>query len=144
GPIWDGVASCVRWVDMLNGDVLSMTTDGTVSRRHVGTVAAAIRPRAQGGLVVGVERGFALLDSALATVTPLPEVWSDPCVRMNDGACDPQGRFYCGSMAYDNAAGRGALYRLDPDHTVATVLTEVTISNGLAWRADGRTALYVD
>lgn len=144
GPIWDEGARRIRWVDMLRGDVLSMPfAGGKVERLHVGEVAAAIRPRANGGLVVGVERGFALID-AVNEVTPLPEVWSDPTLRMNDGACDPQGRFYCGSMAYDEARGRGALYRLDPDLTVETVLSGVTISNGLAWRADGTTALYVD
>ncbi len=145
GPIWDASAGCVRWVDMLNGDVLSMTpSEGRVERIHVGAVAAAIRPRASGGLVIAVERGFALLDAGATAVTTLPEIWADPTVRMNEGACDPQGRFYCGSMAYDNAPGRGALYRLDADRTVTTVLTGVTISNGLAWRADGKTALYVD
>lgn len=144
GPIWDDHAQCVRWVDMLEGDVLSMApSGGCVSRVHVGSVAAAIRPRAHGGLVVAVERGFALIDAA-GEIDTLPEVWSDPRVRMNDGGCDPQGRFYCGSMAYDTAPGRGALYRLDPDRTVTTVLTDVTISNGLAWRSDGGTALYVD
>ena len=63
---------------------------------------------------------------------------------MNDGACDPQGRFYCGSMAYDETPGRGGLYRLDPDGSVTTVLTDLTISNGLAWSPDGCTAYHVD
>jgi sugar lactone lactonase YvrE len=145
GPIWDPVARCVRWVDMLNGDVLTMhAAGGRVQRLHVGSVAAAIRPRAGGGLVIAVERGFAVLDPGATDVITLPEIWSDASVRMNDGGCDPQGRFYCGSMAYDTAPGRGSLYRLDPDETVAAVLTGVTISNGLAWRADGATALYVD
>ncbi len=63
---------------------------------------------------------------------------------MNDGACDPDGRFYCGSMAYDAAPGRGALYRLDPDGTVSVVLTGATISNGLAWSPDGTLAYYID
>jgi sugar lactone lactonase YvrE len=143
GPIWDAAAGCVRWVDMLAGDVLSLAAGGQVERLGVGDVAAAIRPRRGGGLVVAVERGFALVDAGGA-VTTLPEVWSDPTVRMNDGACDPQGRFYCGSMAYDEAPGRGSLFRLDPDGRVTTVLGGVTISNGLAWRADGATALYVD
>ena len=145
GPIWDPIGECLRWVDMLAGDVLSMQpSDGKISRVHVGSVAAAIRPRERGGLVVAVERGFAVLGPDLHDVTTLPEVWSDTTVRMNDGATDPQGRFYCGSMAYDCATGRGSLYRLDPDHTVTTVLTDVTISNGLAWRANDATALYVD
>lgn len=143
GPIWDDVADCLRWVDLLRGDVLTLAADGTVERQHVGTVAAAIRPRRRGGLVVAVERGFAVLD-ADGTLHTLPELWDDPTVRMNDGGCDPQGRFYCGSMAYDDAPGRGRLYRLDADGSTAVVLQDVTISNGLAWRPDGREALYVD
>ncbi len=143
GPIWDHIAGCLRWIDMLNGDVLTLASDATVSRRHVDTVAAAIRPRIGGGLVVAVERGFALLD-ANGTIEVLPELWTDPSVRMNDGGCDPQGRFYCGSMAYDAAPGRGNLFRLDLDGTAALVLEGVTISNGLAWRANGTEAVFVD
>jgi sugar lactone lactonase YvrE len=145
GPMWDDAAGVLRWVDMLRGDVLTMDPDaGAVSRTRVGTVAACVRPRDSGGLVVAVERGFALTEPGSAEVTTLPEVWSDPLIRMNDGACDPRGRFYCGSMAYDAGPGRGALYRLDPDGTVRTVLTGVTTSNGLVWSRDGATAYYID
>lgn len=144
GPVWDEVANCLRWVDLLRGDVLSLRADGSVDRLHVGDVAAALRPRAAGGLVVAVERGFASVDADESTIRRLPELWSDPSVRMNDGGCDPQGRFYCGSMAYDAAPGRGALHRLDPDGGSEVVLAGVTISNGLGWLAGGDAALYVD
>ena len=63
---------------------------------------------------------------------------------MNDGACDPAGRFYCGSMAYDKEPGTGALYRLDPDGSVSVVLEGATISNGLDWSPDDALAYYVD
>jgi sugar lactone lactonase YvrE len=36
------------------------------------------------------------------------------------------------------------LYRLAPDYSVDVVLHDVTISNGLAWTADGTMAYYVD
>ena len=145
GVIWDAAAGLVRWVDMFAGDVLSMPPgSGTATRIHVGTVAAAIRPRSAGGLVIAVERGFALLDAGAAQVRFLGELWADPDVRMNDGACDPQGRFYCGSMAYDESPRRGSLFRLDKDGTTSTVLRGVTISNGLAWKADGSGAYYID
>lgn len=143
GPVWFAGWPGVRWVDMLAGDVLELAGE-QVRRRHVGSVAAALRPRADGGAVVAVERGFALADASLENVEPLPELWADGRVRMNDGGCDPDGRFYCGSMAYDEAPGAGRLYRLDPDGAVTTVLTGVTISNGLAWSPDGATAYYVD
>jgi len=143
GPVWSESWGGLRWVDMLAGDVLSMDADGTVRRRHVGKVAAALRPRRDGGAVIAVERGFTLEDAAGA-LTPMDQVWSDPGLRMNDGGCDPDGRFWCGSMAYDQAPGAAALYRLDPDGSVHTVLTEVTISNGLEWSPDGSLAYYDD
>jgi sugar lactone lactonase YvrE len=143
GPAWWPGWGGLRWVDMLAGDVLALSADGGVERLPVGKVAAAIRPRRDGGMVVAVERGFALVDAAGA-VRALPEVWSDDSVRMNDGGCDPDGRFYCGSMAYDASPGRAALYRLDPDGRVTKVFGDATISNGLAWSPDGATAYYVD
>jgi sugar lactone lactonase YvrE len=143
GPVWSARWGGLRWVDMLAGDVLQLADDGSVARTHVGEVAAALRPRREGGAVIGVRRGFALEqpDGSLRT---LPELWSGDAIRMNDGGCDPDGRFYCGSMAYDETPGAGALYRLDPDGSVTIVLDGVTISNGLEWSPDGTRAYYVD
>lgn len=143
GPVWSSRWGGLRWVDMLAGDVLSLGDDGAVERRHVGRVAAALRPRRAGGAVIGVERGFAL-EGVDRGLTQLEELWSDPGVRMNDGGCDPDGRFYCGSMAYDQRPGAGAVYRLDPDGSVRMVLEDVTISNGLEWSPDGSLAYYND
>ncbi|WP_243788477.1 SMP-30/gluconolactonase/LRE family protein [Saccharopolyspora gloriosae] len=144
GPVWHQGWPGLRWVDMLAGDVLTLLPGGTVRRSHVGSVAAALRPRAGGGAVLAVERGFALADDDLIEVRPLGELWSDPGVRMNEGGCDPDGRFYCGSMAYAETPGAGRLYRLDASGHVEVVLDGVTISNGLAWSPDGATAYYVD
>lgn len=143
GPVWSPGWGGLRYVDMLAGDVLSASADGSVTRRHVGTVAAALRPRRGGGAVIGVERGF-VLEEPDGSLRALPQLWSDDSVRMNDGGCDPQGRFYCGSMAYDEAPGRGSLFRLDADGSASTVFTGVTISNGLDWSPDGAMAFYVD
>ena len=52
---------------------------------------------------------------------------------MNEGGCDPDGRFYCGSMAYDKARGAASLYRFDADGSTQRLFGDVTISNGLAW-----------
>lgn len=143
GPVWSTTWGGLRWVDMLAGDVLSLSDDGTIGRRNVGRIAAALRPRLEGGAVIAVERGFVLEDGE-GRLTELPEIWNGTDVRMNDGGCDPDGRFYCGSMAYDARPGGGSLYRLDPDASVHTVLDHVTISNGLEWSPDGSLAYYVD
>jgi sugar lactone lactonase YvrE len=143
GPVWDEVAGLLRWVDMLAGDVLAMDAAGEITRLHVGSVAAALRPRASGGLVVGTERGFALLDAAGRVETEVG-AFCDPGARMNDGGTDRQGRFFCGSMDFDMSDPRGALYRIDPDLQVSAVLTGLTVSNGIAWTLDGERMYYID
>jgi len=143
GPVWSSRWGGLRWVDMLRGDVLQLAEDGSILRTHVDDVAAALRPRRGGGAVIGVRRGFALED-ADGSLTHLPELWSGDEIRMNEGGCDPDGRFLCGTMAYDQRPGAGSLYRLDPDRSVTLVLEGVTISNGLEWSPDGALAYYVD
>jgi sugar lactone lactonase YvrE len=142
GAFWDAEGQRLLIVDLLKGDVLSV--GDVVVRNHVGAVAAALRARASGGFVVAVERGFAFVDSTFSSVDALPEVFDSSLIRMNDGGCDPQGRFYCGTMAYAETPGAGILYRLDAGGTVETVLSDVTISNGLQWSADGSRVFYND
>lgn len=142
GPVWwpDGHLRCV---DLFAGDLVDVADNVTISRTHISEVAAVARPRSGGGAVVAVERGIVLLDAA-GHATRQPDVWTDPGVRMNDGGCDPDGRFYCGSMAYDETPGRGSFYRFDKDGTATVILAGVTISNGFAFSPDGSTAYYAD
>jgi sugar lactone lactonase YvrE len=131
-------------VDMLAGTVVEVDADGDTRRHKLGTVAAAIRARRSGGYVLATENRFALLGPDLTVQTVMPPVFTDTLIRMNDGGCDPQGRFYCGTMAYDETSGAGTLYRLDPDGSVHVTLREVTISNGLQWNRAGDTVFYAD
>jgi sugar lactone lactonase YvrE len=143
GPVWSEAWGGLRWVDMLDGDVMSLDPDGSIRRRHIDDIAAIVRPRRGGGAVLGIERGFALEDPD-GTITRLGDLWSGDDVRMNEGGCDPDGRFYCGTMAYDKRPGGGSLYRLDPEGEVTVVLEGVTISNGLDWSPDNSVAYYID
>jgi len=143
GAFWDEAVGALRMVDMLEGDVLTVTAEGSVSRTRVGTVAAVVRARAGGGYLVATEHGFAVTDVDLRVETQVSAL-DDAALRFNEGGCDPQGRFYCGTMAYDLTPSAGTLYRLDPDLSVHVVLDEVTIPNGLQWSADGSTVTHAD
>ena len=144
GPVWHPSFDGVRWVDMQAGDILELAGTEDVRRTHVGTVAACFRPRRDGGIVLADQRGFVLLDEAMQVERRLPDVWDDPGIRMNEGAADPAGNFWAGSMAYDQTPGAGALYRLAPDLSVEKVLDGVTVSNGFGFSPDGVRAYYVD
>ncbi len=147
GPAWSPRWTGPRFVDMLRGEILELGSDGTVARRRgPDGVAAAVRARRGGGWLVATERAVwcAEQDALDAPMTELVEIWSDPEVRGNEGACDPAGAFYLGSMAWDASPGRGELVRVDPTGTTEVVVPSVTISNGLAWSPDTRSAYYVD
>jgi sugar lactone lactonase YvrE len=141
---WGEGGGGLRFVDMLAGDVMSLGADGAVSRTHVGEVAAVVRPRASGGAVLALKDRFAVTDGDLTQLRTVARVGLPPGVRLNEGGCDPDGRFYCGSMATDESPQAGTFYQLDPDGSVRPVMEKVTISNGFGFSPDGGTAYYVD
>jgi sugar lactone lactonase YvrE len=145
GPVWDARDQSLYWVDILESRVHRMAADGSFSSWDTGQPVGAVVPRASGGLVVAVRDGFMALDPGSGSLTTLAEVEKDqPGNRMNDGSCDRAGRFYAGTMAADESPGAGALYRLDPDLSVTTLVTGVGTSNGIGWSPDERLMYYVD
>jgi sugar lactone lactonase YvrE len=148
-PGWHEERQELLWVDVLGRCFhrATLTADGrpdqvhtTVLDRHVGAVA----PVGSGGYVVAAGQGFLFVDED-GSVSELAQPEAGHVeVRMNDGACDPQGRFWAGTMAYDESPGAGTLYRLELDGRCSTVLTGLTISNGIGWSPDGETMYLSD
>ena len=104
GAVWSASWGGLKCVDMLAGDVLSIDAAGTVERLHVGTVAAMVRPRTGGGMVVATERAFSLFDDDGAG-HPTRQVFDDPGMRFNEGSATPDGALLVGTMAYDQTPG---------------------------------------
>lgn len=146
GPTWDARAHVLIWVDITQGLVHRFDPErGRDEALDVGTQLGAAVPTASGRLALAASDGFALLDLATGRVEQVAEVEASvPETMMNDGKCDPGGRFWAGTKDVEGRRPLGALYRLDTDHTLIQVLTGVTISNGLAWSPDERTMYYVD
>jgi sugar lactone lactonase YvrE len=146
GPVWDPDAACLYFVDITRGLVHRYDPDTQASRSHqINAMVGAVALTTAGDLVLAVRDGFARLDPGSGRVRRIASVDADrPDRRMNDGKCDPAGRFWAGTMAIDERGGAGALYRLDPDGRVHMMLDEVRISNGLDWSDDGRLMYYVD
>lgn len=144
GPVWDIRTARLAWVDILGRRIhLTDPATGATESIEVPSHVGAIAPRTAGGFVAALQDGFWVVgDGPIRKLASVPE--AGPTVRFNDGKCDPSGRFWAGTMAYDEAPGAACLYRLDTDGTVARVLDGVTISNGLAWTADARTMYYID
>jgi sugar lactone lactonase YvrE len=147
GPVWDDANGTLVWVDIMSHQVHRYDpAAGRDSAIDVGQpVGAAVLRRDAPGLVLALRDGFALLDESSSRVDMVAAVEADvPTNRMNDGKCDPGGRFWAGTMAFNVTPGVGALYRLGSDFQVTRVIDNITLSNGLDWSPDGRLMYYID
>ncbi|HZE39084.1 MAG TPA: SMP-30/gluconolactonase/LRE family protein [Stackebrandtia sp.] len=136
-----------RWVDgrlvhtdILSGRLLSPRSDGTAEvLADLDVPLGAVAPIADrpGEWIAAAGGGIAVLSHGRVQWLATPEADRSPATRMNDGSCDPRGRLWAGSMAYDNTPGAGCLYRVDGDGTVVRVLEGLTIPNGPAWSPGG-------
>jgi sugar lactone lactonase YvrE len=153
GPSWDARTDRLSWVDQFPGlvcvggyDAASASLE-SVRTYDIGHSVGAVVPASgmDDGWLLACAGGYAHL-AVDRTVTMLaqPEPALVTPMRMNDGKCDRQGRFWAGSMAWDKRVGAGSLYRLDPDLTVTVALTGTTISNGMAWAPDDQYVYYID
>jgi sugar lactone lactonase YvrE len=140
GPVWDSRSSTLRWVDIERGQVHRFDpAAGTDTFFEVGEDVGSVAVRAAGGLVLATRSGlYTCLDDG-GRHTLLHSVSSDG--RFNDGKADPWGRFWAGTYV---DGPHGALYRLDPDHSLHTIVTGVTCSNGMGWSPDGAIMYYID
>ncbi len=146
-PFWDAGRACLMWVD-INAGHLHQHQPGAgdeIVLDLAGVALGAAAPRRGGGYVLATAAGFRLTgpgpELEEGALRP-PGMTAD--TRFNDGACDPAGRFWAGTVTEDVRPGAGALYRLDPDGTITTVLDGVTESNGLGWSPDGGTFYFID
>jgi sugar lactone lactonase YvrE len=146
GPVWDARSDTLVFVDIAAGSIHRLDpARRTLSTVQVGQEVGAAIPRAAGGLVVAMRDGIGILDGQSGHVDVFAAIEADePRNRMNDAACDPQGRLWAGTMAFDFAEGAASLYRVAADRSVTRVLSEVTISNGLGWSPAGDTMYYID
>lgn len=145
GPVWDARASCLYFVDILRGHVRRFApADGSARTYQVDQFVGAVALTEAGDLLLAVQDGFARLDLETGGVRPVARVGHPSDRRMNDGNCDAAGRFWAGTMALDERPDAGALYRLDVDGRAQSIVSPVTISNGIDWSGDGRRMFFID
>jgi sugar lactone lactonase YvrE len=147
----------IRWtdagivlVDLLAGRLLAAPDDPAAPLRTLAQLPVplgAVAPVAghPGTWIAAAGTGICLLHPD-GTTSPLacPEDKPGPRMRMNDGAADPSGRFWAGSMAYDTDEADGSLYRVDHDGTVVRVLDGITVPNGPVFTPDGCSMYLAD
>lgn len=145
GPTWDHRTQQLYWVDIVEKKIhIYDPKKNETSQIPVDHQIGAVVVRESGGFIAATENGFyAINEQGEQTLIVDPEK-DLPHNRFNDGKCDPVGRFWAGTMHFDEDKPTGSLYVLDRDLTVRKMLTGITISNGLAWTSDQKTMYYID
>jgi sugar lactone lactonase YvrE len=147
GPVWDPVEEKLYWVDLLEGkylvgDFSSLKTEAYTIGQPLGVLAL----REKGGLVMGVRDGFGFFDESTGRfelIEPSPEQ-ENAKVRFNDGAVDPTGRFFAGTMEWDGKEDIGKLFRLDADQSWYQLEENIFITNGMGWNPGKDTFYFID
>ncbi len=155
-PFWDQKKGAVLWVDIVGRTVRRADyASGATWSKLCEDFPTAIAMCSMGDrALVALAGGIAQLDFLTAEVRPIcnPDPMSGN--RLNEGKCDPQGRFWVGSMQTNlnpDGSGReidrhsGALFRVDPNRKVTQhTLNEFGISNTMAWSPEGDTFYFGD
>ena len=154
-PVWDAGSGCLTYVD-INGRAIHRVSVADSAARSWDSedFPTAIALRRSGGAVLAHASGVSLFDFETGGVERLCAPDPMPGNRLNEGKCDPAGRFWVGSMQSNlnpDGSGRdmdrhsGALFRVDPDGAVSCHSErEFGVSNTMAWSPDKRTFYFGD
>src|SRR5471032_335418 len=150
-PVWVAEENALYWVDIPTGGLQRWSADtGHVHAWTAPEMLACIARHSDGGWVAGMESGFFHLlphsDGSLDSELLAHVDHARPDMRLNDGRCDRQGRFWAGSMVLNMGlnAAQGTLYRYACGSAPHAQLDGFITLNGLAFSPDGRTMYASD
>ncbi|EGG16750.1 senescence marker protein-30 family protein [Cavenderia fasciculata] len=149
GSIWDNQRKLLYWIDIDGRQFYVYNPSvGSNSNFKLNEIPGTVVPRLNaqpGEVVIALQSGIYSYNYITQEKYQLAKPETVSTNRMNDGKCDPRGRFWVGSMSLKNGQPREAsLYRIDSNKASQRVLSNVGISNGVTWSLDGRVMYYID
>lgn len=139
GPGWDDKTQTLYWVDIIQKKIYA----GIEVLAELDDFIGCLAPCTNGHLILGKRASFVDFDPVTSRQTLLFALNEPATNRLNDGKCDPGGRFIAGTMDMNEKDPTGSVYSFDGTST-RTLLRDVTISNGLAWSLDHKTFYHID
>ncbi|MGI9451868.1 MAG: SMP-30/gluconolactonase/LRE family protein [Geminicoccaceae bacterium] len=146
GAFWDALSQRLYWVDIPEGLVCIYDPETGNNQEHrIGEPVGCLAPSIKGDLILATKSGFWRFDPNTGNKTAIhdPEAHL-PDNRFNDGATDPKGRLWAGTMKDGQPAAAGSFYCLDTDLTSKKWIDGIYTTNGLAFSPDGKTMYCAD
>ena len=169
GPFYDARSGRLSWVDILDGKLYTLSSDGQKECFETGgPIGAAVPIKNSDGFVAALRDGLYRIENGTM------EMWVDlskeyqPYQRSNDAKADPMGRLWFGSANdAEGYAPSGNLYCYEPgvireaerdrgqsetggeprrnERGHLRIMQENTkIANGMAWTKDGKRFFFSD
>ncbi len=146
GPLWHEGRKCCYWVD-IEGCTLyefDWITHQTRTWKFDGKVSLVVKGTGN-QLILTLDSSLIRFDPKSAQIQKIIDVENISLGnRCNDGSVDSSGRLWVGTMSAQHEKEKGALYCVDTDLKIRKKLTNVSISNGIAWSLDNKRLYYID
>jgi len=147
GPLWDFINDNLLWVDIEKRllCIFDPQKNNCTKIDLKSRVSAVALTNEANFYLVALESGIKLFDlknrELIEIANPESKIENN---RLNDGKCDPAGRFWIGSMDMDVKSGAGSLYCLEGFTAPQRKLKHLTISNGIDWSLDKKKMYFID
>jgi sugar lactone lactonase YvrE len=144
-PLWHAAHQAIVWIDITSHMIYFHYLKDNYTKKIVSPFPiGSIVPRQTGGYIAATQAGLiSLSDEGEWGEMIAPFMVSQP-IEINDGKCDPQGRYWSGFKSQDFISAISPLYCIDQDHNIHLKLSDAVISNGLAWNKTGTKMYYID
>jgi sugar lactone lactonase YvrE len=153
-PAWSSREQALYWVDIPAKRLYRLGwNQGLEQSWELPELVSAVVPRASGGVVLTLHKRVVLFDPETERLETLCRPDPNPENRSNDARCDALGRLWLGTMQNNLGANgesqairqsSGSLYRIQTNGSTLELLSDVGISNGLAWSPDSKTMYFAD
>ncbi|MFO7680115.1 MAG: SMP-30/gluconolactonase/LRE family protein, partial [Chloroflexota bacterium] len=132
GPVWSREEEALYWVDIERPLLQRWHPQSNIRESWpMPSRLGCFALRRQGGALVGLQDGLYHFDFVTGDLINVHRLETNTRLRINDGKCDRNGRFWFGTMAMNERDPIAALYRWDGNGRCHTMRSGVAISNGL-------------
>ena len=145
GPLWDEDYQLLYFIAIDDKIIYSLDEKTTEIKAYVTNSPVGAAVLDQRGHIISAEKdGIYFIDIETKKRTLFMQPNEDNRLRYNDGKLDSRGRFFIGTMGYEeDIEGAASLYVVE-DGQAKELLTDLTLSNGIGWSKDNKIFYHID
>ena len=145
-PYWHQSSKSFFWVDINKGILYSYKISSKKIKRYQFNHKLSLVTEAHDGkLILALDLRIASFDLFSEKIEWITELKNEKLVdRFNDGKCDLNGNLWIGTINNELKSRAGSLYCISSDLKFKKKLTNISVSNGIAWTSNYRKMYFID